>query len=370
MGSVGEGAALSATAVDWLVGYAAGAPGPTVPLSDGARYTDAIEEFFRLLPFGASWQEAFAAAFGIGAGTFYERFAAWRDEQAFTQLFEGGSVEHFRANIEAYREAITAPLAHLNDDAVRRVVVFLGDVPQDVRDSIRADVRSVDTFLAERLGVSPYDYSVYFAADREAGLPVYYGLHRQGLLPSTYYCSIRSSGVVFHDLACRGGKPDLGNYFFGPFSVLRQGTHHAQPPQWLSLGIRSYATTVYRAEVGLLSYADELRAKEAVAARSSAPLWQLETHDGWQAAGNGTSWALSLLAIDRLAPHAGAPALIEYLRLLPRGDPSREGHDPGAGSWEAAFERAFGLTVDDFYGRLRGLPQRVALRFAPHARRR
>ena len=36
-------------------------------------------------------------------------------------------------------------------------------------------------------------------------------------------------------------------------------------------------------------------------------------------------------------------------RLLPRGEPNRAGYGPGAGSWEAAFEQAFGITLDEFY---------------------
>ena len=48
--------------------------------------------------------------------------------------------------------------------------------------------------------------------------------------------------------------------------------------------------------------------------------------------------ALSFLAGEWLAERAGEPALFEYYRLLPTSD-----------SWEAAFEGAFGITIDDFY---------------------
>ena len=50
--------------------------------------------------------------------------------------------------------------------------------------------------------------------------------------------------------------------------------------------------------------------------------------------------ALSFLAAEWLADHAGERALLEYFRLLPPLD-----------TWQEAFERAFGLTVDDFYER-------------------
>ena len=85
--------------------------------------------------------------------------------------------------------------------------------------------------------------------------------------------------------------------------------------------------------------------------QSPATLRQIADHEGWWEAGNETSWALSFLANDSLGRHAGAPAILRYARLLPRGEPGRAGYEPGASSWEAAFEQVFDITPDEFYRR-------------------
>ena len=48
--------------------------------------------------------------------------------------------------------------------------------------------------------------------------------------------------------------------------------------------------------------------------------------------------ALGFLAVDWLLERTGDPAVFEYYRVL-----------PSSSSWQAAFEQAFGLTINEFY---------------------
>ena len=352
-----EGYFLGALAVDWLVGYAsrhpaddmgATAPKP-MPLAEQAG-NDSYIEYYRLLPLSASWQEAFTAAFGISPDTFYERFEVYRDESVLMRLFPGASLEDFYDDIKTYRTAASTPLAHLTDDAIRPVVVFTGDVPAHTRTAIQAEVDGVHTFLTERLGGEPFDYSVYIAADEESARPAFYGLYRQGLAGAPYDCSWRGRRLTFHVLTC-GYELLPRVYIGGYFQALLFDRFHEPPPEWLNLGGEYYARTAYHASIDLEAYDDELRTQARIVQQSPTTLQQTENHEGTRAAGTAATWALSFVAVDWLTQYAGELSLLEYFRLLPRGQPASRIHEPGAGSWQAAFQQAFGLTIDDFYER-------------------
>ena len=166
-----------------------------------------------------------------------------------------------------------------------------------------------------------------------------------------YSCSVGGSHLIFHVLTCGNQLRDRP-YLIAPyFQSLLFDTYRAAPPPWLSTGGQLYATAAYRESIGLGSYDDELRAQARIARQSSTPLRQLESHDGSRGVGYEPTRALSFLAADWLVRHADERSLLEYFRLIPRGDPELPHHRPGAGSWRAAFEQAFGVSVEDFYER-------------------
>ena len=134
------------------------------------------------------------------------------------------------------------------------------------------------------------------------------------------------------------------NLYFG---VLRARV--SEGPQWLATGVFQYVPTLYAASVGWVSYDSELRWRVTDAQYNPTLLSQLTDIESLIAAGYNESWALAFVAVDRLIEQADEGALAEYYRLLPRGDPNRLDYEPGAGSWQAAFEQAFGLTIDEFY---------------------
>ena len=76
---------------------------------------------------------------------------------------------------------------------------------------------------------------------------------------------------------------------------------------------------------------------------TEASLRDLATDSG------GRARALGFLAVSWLAEYAGEPAVFEYYRVL-----------PSSLSREAAFEQAFGLTLDDFHDRFEAYRAKLA----------
>ena len=109
-------------------------------------------------------------------------------------------------------------------------------------------------------------------------------------------------------------------------------------PQWLLLGTREYVNARYRAETGSEAYELLRIAQIAPARRTALPLSSMETRAGRDAAGRPETIALGFLATELLAERAGDEAILDYIRLL-----------PSSTGWRAAFEGAFGVSVEDFH---------------------
>ena len=357
---VSERYSLGAVAVDWLVAHAlredsgdgAATAQELLPLRERVQY-DSFIEYYRLLPSSRGWEDAFEKAFGITPEAFYAAFEPTREEAAFESalraLFDIGP-EEFTDDREVYREAAMRPLPHTQDDVIEPVAVFLGEVAPERQEAVRTRVNDIGAFLTGQLGADAYEYSVYVAADEESARPTLYGLYRQGYLGSTFYCSFRRApSYVFHTISCGGDDVSDRSLVRMAFAQLQPRTDSAGQPWWLRSAGHYYATAAFKAWTGESTYAEEIERLTGPAREMEAPLRQLETNQGWVEAGDEHSLALSLLAIDWLVDHAGERSLIEYYRLLPRGDADDADYEPGAGSWQAAFEQAFGLTPDDFY---------------------
>ena len=310
---------LGAMAVDWLVGHSARRSGAAaglpleeaMPLEEQAE-RDSYLQYYRLLASSESWQEAFEDAFGISPADFYAEF-------------------------EFYRDTLAGP-----------VVVFFGDLPAATRAQYEAQATNTYTFFMENLGVRPFTHFSYIAADEESGRLARETRVNQGVLGGgAGLCSFARSGLlIFHEVTC---EQQLTNrrYFSGYFALLQMRVDAG--PRWLALGVDQYVTNRYAASAGRISYDSELGLRTFLAQRNPAALSQLLDPDSWLAAGNTESWALAFVAVDRLIEQADEGALAEYYRLLPRRDPNRLDDEPDAGSWQAAFEQAFGLTIDEFY---------------------
>ncbi len=303
---------LGFLAADWLVEHA-GEP--------------SLLDYYRLLPSSGSWEEAFGSAFGLTTDEFYDAF-------------------------EAYRAEVAPPLPHLTDADVRPIATFLGDVPEQTRNEIQTEMDAVHTFLSERFGAESSEYSVYVGSDWDAVTDHAQRLARNRWwddrvrrlslpLEWDYGCSIGVTGWIIHSLSC-GQSLDHKSYANSHIRILLQGKHQLDPqPLWIEAGSGIYIDLAYRS-----AYGDEISWYTSMAARSTVPLAQLEAKEDWAASDGEEKWALSVLALDWLLRHAGESALFEYFRLLPPNTSVHPESDEGAA---AAFEQAFGLTIEDFY---------------------
>ena len=297
---------LGFLATEWLVDYAG---------------VEALVDYYRRLPSSNGWESAFAAAFGISVEDFYTAFAA-------------------------YRAAVAPPLPHIADAAVRPVVVFLGDVPMDVRTAVQTEMDRVETFLSERFGVDGVEYSIFLGADWDAIQETAHRLNPYGVEEST--CAFSGGVLIFSTLGC-GSFPFVSPDVMIDTSLREplQYIVYSPPPTWFAWGLVRYVFTSYRVAQGTIA-SDAFRRYAQMLQGSAISLHDLETSEGWSGE-NETSWAIATSAIDWLAQRAGEPGLLEFYRLLPRGNPGTSSYEPRAGSQEAAFEQAFGLTLEEFY---------------------
>ena len=307
---------LGFLAADWLVGHA------------GER---SLLDFYRLLPSHDGWEDAFAAAFSLTTEGFYERF-------------------------DEHRATVAPPLPHVTDDAVTPVAVFVGNVPDHVRSEVQAEMKAVHAFLLERFGAEGTEYSVYVGADWES-VAAHHRRLSQNLwwddrrrshslpLPWASGCSSGATGWVIHVIDC-GQSPDHSVYIHSYLRVLLEEKEQLDlPPLWMEAGAGAYVALAYAATKGAMLDNALVRHKAAVE-RSTVPLAELATPDGWAVAKADERVALSIVAVDWLLARVGELTLFDYFRLLPQGTlglPSQ----PGVAA--SAFEEAFGLSLDDFY---------------------
>ena len=344
---------LGALAVDWLVRRAAaraaadsGLPPVETPNLEDQAGHDSHIEYHRLLRSSGAWQGAFAKAFGISARDFYEEFRFYRVGASADREF-GTSFHTPPEELAGYQPTVAAQPPHTTDDVVRPAIAFFGDVPANTRTSAETLMLNVHTLLMERFGAEPYEYSVYFSEDEESAIPVLIALRRTETF-GTYGCHIQRGQAIFYVMTC--------NHALSPWShintsidQLKSNISILESAFWLWVSVDDYAAAVYEVEYWRQDLKDDVRQSAQRVAGYEVPLRQLATAEGWIAGDPTKNRALMFLGVYWLAEHAGEPALLEYYRLLPRGHPARGDYEPRAGSGPAAFEQAFGLTLEDFY---------------------
>ena len=304
----------------------------------------ALIDYFGLLPSSGEWEEAFEDAFGITVEDFYTAF-------------------------EAYRGEVAPPFPHLTDDDVKPLVEFLGDVPPHVRVAIQAELDSVHSFISDRFGAEPQEYSLYYGVDRESAIDTVDKLAHSFVDARPHdgdeaeFCGLGGGEWMVHTMTCDRAF-DYKDHFRLYFGRVFAGTNFdPEPPRWLMRGGTAYVEAVYRAAHGVTSsflpesYDEESRRHAAVVQASDARLQQIVSHEGWWTVSYKEKWALSFLAVEWLVGYAGEPALLEYYRLLPEVRTRRQ---EAVASWQEAFETAFGIAVDDFYGAFEAYRAEVA----------
>ena len=226
-------------------------------------------------------------------------------------------------------------------------MVFVGDVDGDTASALGAEFRDLSARLAERFeDIEGTELTAYIHADvetlRAANTELY------GVTPYEGLCAYWSGSEFAYAVSCYESFGSIvGRAYIallrdkvaplGELPAAEDG-YSSRGPQWLLLGTREYVNARYRAETGSEAYELLRIAQIAPARRTALPLSSMETRAGRDAAGRPETIALGFLATELLAERAGDEAILDYIRLL-----------PSSTGWRAAFEGAFGVSVEDFH---------------------
>ena len=274
----------------------------------------ALTEYYRLYWSAMGWGRAFEAAFGM-------------------------TVDDFYAEFEAVRATLVPPLPHMDDDAEAPVLVVLDDLPPEHEAPIRTEFEQYGSFLDGRFDAPTRDLTVYVAPDRASAIEAVPWWN--GVIPwegvGACVQSLYEVTVIVLE-SCE--DPAEGRYIE---SVVVRG----RLPWWLGIGTESYATAAYEASDGRLDLAEHRAAQVAIAVGTSQSLQRLSRPG--RATDDRSATALGFLAAEWLAQHAGEPALIAYYQQHHPIPESFAGYYSAGYSYPAAFEAAFGLTLEEFY---------------------
>ena len=278
----------------------------------------ALFEYFRLMRDTSAWRDAFEAAFGISADAFYAAFARYRSE-AFP------------------------PHAHLTDGREAPIIIVLDGVPSETASAVHAEFENVHRFFADRFEAEATEFTLYIARNADdalAAVPGWHDAHTCRRWPL--------DGVVVLTQQWCGDTFPLGYVYIG--GIVRElvykqpippsGVAYGFAPSWFDSGTVQYAEVAYGEAAGTLTPGEFHDLAVTAATHAPVTLEDLVDPIGAREAGTWRTKALGFLAVEWLAEYAGDPAVFEYYRVLP-SSPSRE----------AAFEHAFGLTLEDFYER-------------------
>ena len=216
-------------------------------------------------------------------------------------------------------------------------VVLAGDPHNYDDDGYLQLVREAQAFYADRYGAITSEVTFYFVADREA-LEDTYSLVR-GHSPSANLCADSSSEVIFIATYTYQCFPIAHEYFHSIQQAL-SGSNYLGSPTWIVEGSAFYTDYERRYSEGQASILSNLHFFWA----TLGPEVTLETESSYR-----TKSILGQIAFEWHAEEVGEEAIIDYFALLKRSD-----------TWEEAFQRAFGLTPDDFYARFEEHRREVA----------
>ncbi|MXY79220.1 MAG: hypothetical protein F4Y94_05950 [Chloroflexi bacterium] len=216
-------------------------------------------------------------------------------------------------------------------------VVFLGEVGDERQSEIRESVDGARAVFAERWGVEVAP--TIYVGDPESIAPTYRRISGQ---EPPGACGVQAGYVIF--VFCFNEDIVAHEYFHTLQYDLSAGGY-ADAPAWIVEGSAVYAALVH---VGVSDPATSIRSALDERADIEVPLIRRHTlpsldkitefADFWALPSN-LGYTLGFLAVDRLVQRAGEQSMLDFFAAL-----------PGARRWQEAFESAFGLTADDFYG--------------------
>ena len=278
------------------------------------------------------------------------------ESQLFLRYSEGGSESANTLTVLNHGDALwielTADARWWQSGRSPVPVLFVGDVLEEDQAEIREWVDETRAVFAERWAVEA-TFSSY-VGELAALTPTYQEI--RGIQVPDGFCADYLSGVVFARTDCLS----RGTYPHEYFHVLQDAlARRGSGPAWLVEGSASWAAVIYRGvtsrELTLPERLDlELGSSISSTIRADLPaLMDLERGVTFYSYG-GAGYHLGFVAADWLVDHSSEQALFDFYSAL----------GPGR-SWRRAFESAFGVAVDDFYGEFERYRAEVAPRL-PH----
>ncbi len=230
------------------------------------------------------------------------------------------------------------------DPGQEATIEFLGDVSPAKRAEVRALVADLRNFFDD------------YAAGKSAPEPLFVVSYDQEMLRGRFkeiegyehagpICGVRSVSLYISlEPVC--GRPAVFAHEY--FHYLQGATapghllpnygegYSTQGPWWLTEGAAVYNSLSYTVARGIESYHVERDRMIRKAAQSTSSLADLElAQDFFNDSG---AYEVGFLAVEWLARHSSDASILRYYELLLQHD-----------TWQAAFENAFGITVDEFY---------------------
>ena len=217
--------------------------------------------------------------------------------------------------------------------AARTRFVLTDGVPAELEAEVRAETAAVVTFFAERFAALPPEFTVVV----EPTATTYTTSYRLAVALN-YRTETAPIGSLiareYFRLLQTSISPRANPYFPGPDGV------HPQGADWLKDGAELYAQYAYLKSVDPETARLVRDRQISVASWAGESLREIEsqtrTHyehhllQAWSSRG--------FFAAEWLAERVGAPALLDYYRVV-----------DSARNWREAFEQAFGISLDRFY---------------------
>ncbi len=217
--------------------------------------------------------------------------------------------------------------------AARTRFALTDGVPAELEAEVRAETAAVVTFFAERFAALPPEFTVVVEPT-----PTTYTTSYRLAVALNYRTEATPIGSLialeYFRLLQTSISPRASPYFPGPDGV------HPQGADWLKNGAELYAQYAYLKSVDPETARLVRDRQISVASWAGESLREIESQtrtyydhhllQAWSSRG--------FFAAEWLAERVGAPALLDYYRVV-----------DSARNWREAFEQAFGISLDRFY---------------------
>ena len=233
---------------------------------------------------------------------------------------------------------------------------FGGEVPQATRTGVEDAVAAAKAFVQSQMGLATSAFKVYGYGDLDEFLAAY---SQQFDRPASTLGSLRSTliqiqrvhggyaetnvGVIFLWTATtppdRSLELTIAHEYFHVIQLQLSPQSPAQPPnqvrtngpEWLAEGSAEWEGTKVEGD-----FPAALAAAVSRIGSEKPDLSSLATPTGFRSIPN--PFPVCMAAVDLLVKSAGPASLAAFWRAIGQGTP-----------WQAAFQQAFGLSVDAFY---------------------